>query len=86
MPVERCPWCGAKASLVLQSGTKSFVCDSVYFVDLDSHQSAKCCRRQRTQLRARVTRLESTLRTIADTHGPDTIAGDAAREALRADP
>ena len=35
------------------------------------------------QLEARIAALESTLQTIADTHGPGTMAGDAVREALK---
>lgn len=35
------------------------------------------------QLEARIAALESTLQTIADTHGPGTLAGDAAREGMK---
>ena len=34
------------------------------------------------RLTARVAKLEAALRVIVDTHGPGTIAGDAARIAL----
>jgi len=35
------------------------------------------------KLEVRIAALESALQTIADTHGPGTLAGDAAREGMK---
>ncbi len=80
MPVERCPWCGAKQN---RHCPETWDCGTERLEV--AVQTTQCVRHQLFDAQARVTRLESALRTIADTHGPGTIAGDAARNALRAD-
>ncbi len=94
MPDERCPWCGAE-----RRGAVSWKCYTL--VSGEEWQRTTSCRvLEAMNLRARVTRLETVLRTIlakwpsgtatgdliqealSDTHGPGTIAGDAAREGL----
>ena len=67
MANDRCPWCGAEATS--RFGRVEYRCGSY-----PEEQSPIC---------ARVTRLEAALRNICDTHGPGTLAGDAAREALK---
>jgi hypothetical protein len=80
MPDERCPWCGAEARRP-QYGNYFWACYTKVGGE-EADRSSPCLRREKDQIAARVTRLESALRTIADTHGPGTIAGDAARNAL----
>ena len=85
MADERCPWCGAESRYKTKCNGRIYACDSVVWGDGSREQLPDCETREVAQLRARIARLESALRTIADTHGPGTIAGDAAREGVGRD-
>lgn len=58
-----------------------YKCETLY--EYSTVRGDRCHERAEDLLRTRVTRLESALRTIADTHGPGTLAGDAAREGMK---
>lgn len=83
MANDRCPWCGAEARYKTKCGGRIYACDSVVWGDGSREQLPDCETRETGQLRDRIATLESILQTIADTHGPGTLAGDAAREGLK---
>ena len=81
MTNDRCPWCGAEEKARHAKFT-NFACGTLVS-GVDHRRYESCYENERTQLVARVAALESALQTIADTHGPGTLAGDAAREGLK---